>query len=336
MQLKETKIKSPKKNKWEDRKNTDFKVNVDRFLDIDTKEVAYFLGFFWADGYIPNKRKRNRNEVKLEIVKSDLDKIKTSLDKIGQWNYSSRKRNNFKEIGLASTNNYRLINFLMDNDYHNKSFMSADKILSKIPVRLKKYFFRGLIDGDGCFFISKDERKRCLSISSSINQDWYYIKSILSDLNIKYFIYKYEYKKGNSSTIEIRGEYAIKFGEYIYNGYEEDKIGLPRKYNKYLEIKKSIYNSRKEKLKPIKELALRLYKEGVGFSKVIEQTGIANNTLNRLLKKEDVQMNSKIDKLLYKKELGLKLFKEGVSKLKINRDIGISLNALNRHIKLNS
>ena len=60
------------KNNSYNRQNSDFKVNIEKFLDIKTKEVAYFLGFFWADGYIPNKSKIGRNEVKLEIVKSDL------------------------------------------------------------------------------------------------------------------------------------------------------------------------------------------------------------------------------------------------------------------------
>lgn len=324
------------KNNSHNRQNSDFKINIEQFLSIETKEVAYFLGFFWADGYIPNKRKTNRNEVKLEIIKLDLDEIKPTLEKIGAWNYSSRKRNNWKEIGLASTNNYRLIDFLMEHDFHNKSFMSADKILSKIPIELKKYFFRGLIDGDGCIHISKNERKRYIAISGSLNQDWNYVEYILEILAVEYDIYRYETIRGKSSVIEIRGIHALKFSEYIYDGYTVDKIGLPRKYNKYLEIKKSIDNSRKEKLKPIKELALKLYREGFGFSKVIKKTGISNNTLIRLLKKEDVKMNSKIDKLLNKKELGFKMFKEGISKEKIHREVGISLNALNRHIKLNS
>jgi len=47
------------------------------------------------------------------------------------------------------------LELLVDNDYKLKSYNSADKILSKIPNSLHHYFFRGLIDGDGCFYLNK-------------------------------------------------------------------------------------------------------------------------------------------------------------------------------------
>jgi len=73
----------------------------------------------------------------------------------GKWRYYNISRNQWKPILSAVVNNRLLYEFLVDNDYKLKSYNSADKILSKIPNSLHHYFFRGLIDGDGCFYLNK-------------------------------------------------------------------------------------------------------------------------------------------------------------------------------------
>ena len=103
------------------------------------------------------------------------------------------------------------------------------------------YFFRGIIDGDGCFYNGKG--LKLFSVTSSIEQDWKYLEDLFNSLNIEYKIRKKEHKNktGNishSSLIEVIGiNRIIKIGNYIYNGFDLDKIGLKRKYDKYLSIK---------------------------------------------------------------------------------------------------
>jgi hypothetical protein len=211
-----------------ERPNNDFNINIEQFLNIQKPEVAYILGFLWADGYII------RNEIRLEIVKDDLDHIKPILESIGTWTYSYRDRNRngvkTKTSGRAVTSNRKLKEFLACHDYDKKSYISADKILSKIPNELKHYFFRGFVDGDGNIY----PPKKRITLAGSLKQDWGFISKICDELKIKHNIYRNSNKSTNS-VVEINGINGVIFGNYIFKGNE---FGLKRKSDKFNKIKK--------------------------------------------------------------------------------------------------
>ena len=261
------------------RGNDDFNVNIEQFINITKPEVAYILGFLWADGYIV------RNEIRLEIVKDDLEVVQPILESIGSWTYSykDRARNGFKNrtIGRAVTSNKKLKEFLVEHDYDKKSYISADKILSKIPDELKHCFFRGLIDGDGCIYVNEELNHKRVSITSSVNQNWSYIETICNELKVNFNIYK-KIGLNSSSMVEINGIHAKNFCDYIY---QDKYFGLNRKYNKYL-ILVELFNNSKTILNNIKKNeALRLYNGGIPITKIIKATGIPNTTLRRFLSK---------------------------------------------------
>ena len=189
------------------------------------------MGFFWSDGYI------DRNEIALSIKSDDSITILNILNTFGKWriNYRIRKLNakDFKQACIR-INDKKIKDFLLENDYGNKSLNTPTKILSKIPDNLKSYFFRGLIDGDGCFCA---KNRNYFSITGTIEQDWSEIDKLFKTLDIKYTLTKKERKSGNSSFVVISNKNdIIKFGEYIY-GKNYDNIGLDRKYKIYMEIK---------------------------------------------------------------------------------------------------
>jgi hypothetical protein len=206
------------------RANDNFNINVEQFINIEKPEVAYILGFLWADGYIV------RNEIRLEILKDDLDHIKPILESIGSWTYSYRDRTRngvkTKTSGRAVTSNRKLKDFLIENDYDKKSIVSADKILSKIPDEIKHYFFRGFVDGDGNIY----QPKKRITLAGSLTQDWTFISKVCGDLKIKHNVYRKNYKS-TSSVVEINGVNAVVFGNYIFKG---DEFGLKRKYDKFI------------------------------------------------------------------------------------------------------
>lgn len=254
-----------------DRTNDEFNINIEQFINIQKPEVAYILGFLWADGYIV------RNEVRLEIVKDDLDTIKPILESIGYWTYSYRDRNGCRTSGRATTSNKKLKEFLVDHDYDKKSYVSADKILSKMPNDLKHYFFRGLVDGDGCI------TTKGLVISSTYNQDWAYVDDLSYQLGISAYTYRRRKASESGSTIEINGKQALIACDYIYNGFSNDNIGLIRKHDKYLTLKGKIENSREFILIQKKKIALELYNKGIPVTTIIAETGIASTTLRRFI-----------------------------------------------------
>lgn len=219
--------------------------NLEPFFNIELPEVAYVLGLIWADGYVSVEA----NIVTVRMIASDINEIKEIFHKTGKWNEKQYlPLGNRKPVIILSVYNKKFAEFLCENDYRVKSGASACKILSKIPENLKHYFFRGLIDGDGSFCTVKSKKGKelrgCLTISSNIKQDWNYVENLCKNLFIKYGINRRAHinkKSGNlnsCSTFAIQNKLGvIIFGNYIYQNYENDKIGLTRKYLKFERIR---------------------------------------------------------------------------------------------------
>jgi len=194
----------------------------------------YILGLLWADGNIDNIG----NSIRLECVEDDIEIFYPIFQKTGNWNRYYRSRPDRKPTGIIRTSNKPMCNFLLSNNYepHN---IKTTTIIKKIPKELRHYWYRGLIDGDGCFYINIKNKCYQFTLSGSYNQNWTFIEILFSDLNIKYSIQQAIHGKNKYSAIRVTNKQdIIKLGNFIYKDYFKDKIGLNRKYNKYLEIKK--------------------------------------------------------------------------------------------------
>jgi len=218
-------------------------INPELFYNINTKEISYLLGLIWADGFLNPSKNGNNSNLGFTMVKEDIDEIKPILEKVGKWNYYERKQpvKSWKPSINVITNNKRIMNFLIEHNYDKKSYISADKILSKIPDGLRHYFFRGLIDGDGCFYYRKPSKGsiiRQFALTSSYDQDWTYFERLCIELGIKYNIKRTKNIKSSSSVIRITNKDGIiKLGDYIYDNIEYDNVGLKRKKEKFNLIK---------------------------------------------------------------------------------------------------
>jgi hypothetical protein len=211
------------------------------FIDEMSKESAYILGLLWADGSLGNDKNCS---VKVEIVKEDLQNLSRIFNATGKWNYYERVRGDWKPIASYSINNRIFFNFLIENDYKNKSLVSPFKIIDIIPENLKHYFFRGLIDGDGCFYINQKQYTYQFTVTSSYEQDWSYLENLLKNHDVKYSICKRQSinkktgKMNSFSVLRITNKNDIKkFGEFIYKDYDSDEMGLNRKYKIFEQIK---------------------------------------------------------------------------------------------------
>jgi len=211
------------------------KVDDKQFLNITSPEISYILGILWADGYI------FKNSIFLWLKKTDSKSIENIFNKTGNWNIYYRKLKDRKEQMCFNTYNKFIFNFLVKNDYKNKSRLSPNKILSEIPNNLKQYFFRGYFDGDGTIYSTK--KQSVLNITSTYEQDWTDISKFMDKLHIKYSISKIRYTNklnilNSASRIVIQNINGIvKFCDYIYKDFIGDNIGLKRKYDIYLIIK---------------------------------------------------------------------------------------------------
>ena len=201
-------------------------------------EVAYTLGFFWADGYISQSQGSRNNNVRIEIAEADGENLKEIFCKFIPWKLYYRKRKGRKnQIAFNVTDGY-FKKWLLEMGFGMKSFNSPNNILNHLN-RFSIYFLRGLIDGDGCIYIGNKSNNQ-LSITSTFEQDWSYMEEFCLTRGIKFSIKRTENKSGKSSQFRITNKPGIKM---IYKElYLETKLpgmGLHRKINKF----KEIYNS---------------------------------------------------------------------------------------------
>lgn len=208
--------------------------------DFNDPENIYLLGYLWADGCI------QKYGISLEIKEEDFIDIEHIFIKYGINKFKVRQRmRDGKLFGKPQKSVYisgkELATFLIENDYKIKSQTTPTKILSKIPEELKHYFWRGFFDGDGCFYMGDRNE---IAFWGTENQDWADLTNLLNKLEINYTYTKYKRKSGkhcSSCLIFRKREFILSFGSYIWSGY---KIGLNRKYNKFLQFKEKLKTMR--------------------------------------------------------------------------------------------
>lgn len=194
---------------------------------------TYLLGFIWADGHVSFRDAACL--ITARFVTDDAHDILPLFNETGKWSVYTQTPNGCREATITQTNNRPFAEFLDKMDYITKSNASAEKILNFIPEHLRRYWWLGYIDGDGCFYIGKKGQE--ISISSGYNQDWTHFEQLAKEINLEYHFDKRKTQRGNSSDIRVvKKESCAKFIRFLYSeGYE---FGLKRKYDKAMEMLK--------------------------------------------------------------------------------------------------
>ena len=217
-----------------DRDTRKYKVN-DNYFKKWSSNMAYILGFWFADGHIDSRRNI--------FVISQHKKRKCLLEKI------SRELDSSYPIHFASpsTNVLRLSirsKIIVDDikKLGGKSNKSLDACFPKVPVKYLPDFIRGLWDGDGTIFYSKRDQ----------SYESHYCSASLKFINELYETLK-------RSIVLLSGrvkEKSNKKGVYYINFYKNDTVRLKRfiysnnsdlkviaKYNKFLDAERLLINS---------------------------------------------------------------------------------------------
>lgn len=206
-----------------------FDIDFNLFSPIKDAEIAYFLGLLWADGTVRGAK----NRTKIYAKEEDLLSIKHVFDFIGTWSiWKNDDRKNKTRLEF-STSNSNLYNFLINNDYYDKSIKSPDKIISKIPKEIQSFFYHGMLDGDGCICVPRSGSIK-ISFAGSVGQCWNSLECLCKNLDIRYRIQRTRTKIGGSSYFNItRGYDMVIFGDFIYKNH---CMGFPRKFEKYKQL----------------------------------------------------------------------------------------------------
>ncbi len=217
------------------------KINPEQFTNIRSPEIAYLLGYLWADGYIHYSvnKTSHRYAIVLEIVSEDAKDLSPILTKTGQWGQTARKRkDNWRETTSFTTNSKDIYEFLFINDYKSKPTAEPTKILSQIPNHLKHYWWRGYFDGDGYISFAEPGKGRWkgLGFSSTYGFEWKELINLFQSLDINNYSLtnsEHKTKKHRSSKISLQNNNnIILFSRFLL----QSEIGLSRKTNKLKEF----------------------------------------------------------------------------------------------------
>lgn len=229
-------------SKSAEKEDDEYRINPNQFREITNPIVAYFLGYFWADGNIHHGRGYTIN---LSISSKDAEEILPFLKSLGDFSVKNRPPRNgdpisYKKITNISIYNKKIYDILYDLDFYTKSYSEPTKVLSVIPENLHHYWWRGYFDGDGCI----DKLGTVVTFGSTYEYEWIETINLFESIDANnYIISRVATNRGNGSIIKLCSkDESIKFLDYIYQDYEINKIGLSRKYNRY-------YNNKSNRIK---------------------------------------------------------------------------------------
>lgn len=127
------------------------KADQNYFKIIDTPSKAYLLGFITADGAVTGKVKEKPTSCSIEVQEKDKNIILFAQKEINPFatitNCHYKGKNNLR----ISFNGVQLCSYLERYGIvQNKSKTIKEVPYDLIPKELLCFYFRGLIDGDGC------------------------------------------------------------------------------------------------------------------------------------------------------------------------------------------
>jgi len=130
------------------------------FDKIDTPNKAYVMGFIFADGNIHTKRNRYRLTIGLAIKDiCILEFIKQELQ--GNFPIVKKTSKGHHSCQLTIDSKHMIQQLVRLGMKPRKTYLTA---LPRIPHKLRKYFFLGVFDGDGCISILTRQRGKYVCV----------------------------------------------------------------------------------------------------------------------------------------------------------------------------
>lgn len=304
------------------RKRIDREENIEVFNEF-TKDSCYWGGFIAADGNIA------QYSVSCELATVDinhLEKFRVFLQSNAKINERIRvvKNKEFKYCSIH-IHNKNLVDILKNgfNLIAKKSLILLPP--DKIPNGLIKHYIRGYIDGDGCIYWNKSNKKTRLVICSGSLELLCWIDS---NLKLLYDIGNPKIKKVNNRLL-----YTIGYSKNILtalNDLYKDGERLERKFNKYLELKnktEQIILEKEDNRKDKIAKTIKLYNERYSLEDIAKEIDVSYGFVKYCINKEVLVKRKRLSKKERLVERNLEICKKficGVSAKDLSEEYNIS------------
>jgi hypothetical protein len=236
----------------------------EKFFDKRTSQMAYILGFAFADGNI------YKTSLSWDIQKRDLN-ILEKINKVLSSNYPIKER---RETSYRlRINNQILIAGAISKGLLPKK--SLRLIFPNVPRKFLRHFIRGYLDGDGWIILrlGRNEidvgfvcgNKSFLKNLSNVIASGTSVKGRVREKN------KITLRGVKSKTflMEYYSSNAFLVADWLYDNLNSDDVYLDRKYMKYLKAKelnnylksgtRKVRVIQKQLGKPLSEILRQMY-----------------------------------------------------------------------------
>jgi len=226
------------------KKNRKYKIDDTYFDEINTEEKAYFLGLIYADGcnYTP------RNSVSIGLQEDDMHILlrfnqELKSNKPLYFKDNKSKNPNWQNTYTCDIYSERISKRLIELGIPQaKSLILKYPTEEQVPKSLIRPFLLGSMDGDGSFSIYDSGHitpRIKIGFVSTLDFCLGFSETLRSELNVNCSLGK-RYKDRDTTTrqLSISGNnQVIKVLDWLYN---DAKIFLNRKYEKYISIKQEL------------------------------------------------------------------------------------------------
>lgn len=238
---KSTVIKYLKINKIKTRKpadNVKYKINLEIFSKVDSKEKAQFLGLIYSDGSLSSYN----NTISTRLREDDFDYLENwriNFLKTDKSLYYVKPRKHM--VSPLNNKKYKITKgtYILDI-VSKKIYNDAIKLglcpnktkenigMPKINKKYLQYFILGLFEGDGSIVKTKSSTSLTIACQDRMSKDLF---NYLRSLKIKAYLYKRE----KINIIQISNMIDLK---KIYDLFYKNnkKFVMRRKYEKFTKI----------------------------------------------------------------------------------------------------
>ena len=207
------------------------------FKVIDTKEKAYLIGLFYADGCVTT-----RNAVRISLIDEQLiDDLKILFPFFNKnsYDFSKHNINNQRQYSLSKKSETLHQDFINFGVINNKSQENSELLnLDNIPKEFLSHFIRGYFDGDGSISIpSKRPNLRRVEICSTSLNLMNDFKNVLNEAGINTPIFRKKNLDRNKVlyVLEwVNTQDVLSLREYLY---KDNSICLNRKLDLFKSFK---------------------------------------------------------------------------------------------------
>lgn len=196
-----------------------------KFFNRWSPEMAYVLGYIYADGWIYERYSKTGHSSVIGICSKDkemLEKIKKEMDSTHPL--YKENRNSYISYKVYIGSAYMFKKLVSRGLNRTKSLNMK---FPKVPKKYMRDFIRGYFDGDGWICYNKNTKKFQIGLCCGCKR---FLYSIIKNANLKAVIKNYV---KNVFRFHLTGDPAMEFCYYMYN---KSNMYLDRKYNKFQEV----------------------------------------------------------------------------------------------------